>query len=165
MKATLEKAWVSQGFELAVVGTSMGHRCGYLLLDNRHPWVLLDQAEDEARVHWGLTFGSSATSEHLLPEMKRGAGFWIGFDTAHCDDGKDWTLMSQEDVDFERHLDEKISGRREEVKKIWSTNDVAEELESLACQARSAGTWWRRLTARLTVALRRLADRLQAKPK
>lgn len=86
--------------------------CGYVELHEGHPWRELAPWDVPASVHGGVSFAGRLRSRE---------GYWIGFDCAHAGDA-----MPMID-------DRMIDGR------VWSVDEVAEEVERLAEQVREAG--------------------------
>lgn len=81
-KVKIEKQWTTAaGYEAEVIGTPMGHRCGYVTVPEGHPFADKDYNDLYLDVHGGLTFSD---------------GRKFGFDCAHWDDAKDPALMSEE---------------------------------------------------------------------
>lgn len=78
-----EKRFDYRGYPCVVLFMDMGHRCGYVGIPADKP--LTFDPEDEIVCHGGVTYCS--TGLHLQDD---GEDFlWVGFDTAHWNDGKD----------------------------------------------------------------------------
>lgn len=82
--------------------------CGYVELPDGHPWRGCAAEDVPASVHGGVTFAGMLQGRY---------GHWVGFDFAHAGD----------------HIPGmRVPGRE------WSVDEVAEEVERLAAQAREA---------------------------
>lgn len=82
-----------EGFEWVVTHNDMGFRCGYVRVPLGHPWHGKGYDDVECDVHGGLTF---AHADHACGKEGRDEnGYWVGFDTAHCDDAQDPVLMAK----------------------------------------------------------------------
>lgn len=80
----LEKEFEYKGFKCMVFLTVMGHRCGYVdvkgtSLDGKD---MFENECEDIYVHGGITW--SGTSSRFKND-----DWWIGWDYAHCGDGKD----------------------------------------------------------------------------
>ena len=76
----IEEEWISkEGYKCFVVFNPMGHRCGYVKVDEKNITNEINGYDDiPVNVHGGLTYGCN--------------GIW-GFDCAHAGDTTDkWTL-------------------------------------------------------------------------
>lgn len=67
-----------------------GHRCGYVCIDDEKKFNELKRSFDEHYTtdiicHGGITFVEELIGDDYLPDGK-----WIGFDCAHCGDGRDY---------------------------------------------------------------------------
>lgn len=85
----IEKEWEHNGLKCEVRIMPMGHRCGYVAVDDSHPFYGIDYdclPEDfEPDVNGGLTYS------------RQEGGSWVfGFDFAHCWDKRDPSLASEE---------------------------------------------------------------------
>lgn len=90
-----KKQWLDEatGLPCLIVRNGWGALCGYVGLNNGHPWF--EQLPVEADVHGGITFGDFCSPNgpdgpticHLVDnEEEDGHTWWIGFDCAHmCD--------------------------------------------------------------------------------
>lgn len=78
-----EKRFEFNGFEcLALRHPAMGHWCGYIALPVDHPLYGAHYYEcSDIEVHGGLSY-----SEDHAPRHPFDAKWWLGFDTAHCND-------------------------------------------------------------------------------
>lgn len=77
------------GFEWEVVVNAAGYRCGYVRVLPGHPWFETDYQAIGADAHGGLTFGAHGKSCNSHDGKDE---WWVGFDTAHCDDAPDPAL-------------------------------------------------------------------------
>jgi len=78
-RGIVEKSWCDRGYFCVVIFQAMGHRCGYIGVDPSYPSYHIDSGELD--VHGGVTFDHMSTGKKTR---------WIGFDAAHCDDGRDY---------------------------------------------------------------------------
>jgi hypothetical protein len=80
---------VHAGHEFITVHNGIGFRCGYVKVEKGHPWYGKGYDDIDCNVHVGLTF-----AEPDVPCDKGGPddGYWIGFDTGHCNDATDPSL-------------------------------------------------------------------------
>lgn len=94
MKYTIEKDWTTEaGLRAVVVATPMGHRCGYVAVQEGTPLCGLgydDEKVDGIRVHGGLTYAGGGGK---YPVEDGDILWWFGFDCAHYDDAKDGSIM------------------------------------------------------------------------
>ncbi len=65
----------------------MGHRCGYILIPEGHPWHGMDYYDIQASVHGGLTYKQKDADGKM----------WLGFDCAHIGDAQDPSLPLSSD--------------------------------------------------------------------
>lgn len=82
-----------EGYEYAITRNFIGYRCGYIKLEQGHPWCGVEQTLDiNAQVHGGVTF-----SEADLACGKGGDdnGWWLGIDAAHSGDALDPSLLPE----------------------------------------------------------------------
>jgi len=99
-KVELEGTYL--GFNFVVLGLSMGHRYGYVQIPKNHKYYELgynkihDLYEEETdkylEVHGGLTYSGGGENVEYPVES---SGWWIGFNTAHYDDGTDINLITE----------------------------------------------------------------------
>ena len=100
-KPKIEKTWKYRGYVCEVIGTYMGHRCGYVGVPEGH---FTNEWSDEdlyvINVHGGVTFhGKRNVTEYK--DLN-----WIGFDCGHYRDGKDVSLMDEYNVKmYEKNRD------------------------------------------------------------
>ena len=85
----IEKVWIIKaGLKALVLAQEAGHRCGYVAIENTHPWFGLkyDNAliDPLIEVHGGLTYSRTDEVTNL---------HWFGYDCAHAGDAIDATLM------------------------------------------------------------------------
>ena len=101
-KNIVEKDFMYRGFRCAVVGLSMGHRCGYVLVENPTKDMLNDAYSLDLDVHGGITYGELSKT---YPVETENSSFWLGFDCAHCWDGKDFELIRKlNDVEYANRI-------------------------------------------------------------
>ena len=92
----LESDFTYEGLRCVVLFQMLGHRCGYVGVPKGHELYGkdYDDAYDklEGRVHGGLTYaGGGENSEYPVDSNL----WWLGFDCAHCGDGKDLELAKE----------------------------------------------------------------------
>ena len=100
-RSIVEKEFEYKGFNCCVKLQALGHRCGYVQLPQRK---IIDT--DEIDVHGGITYKGTLFSEN---------DYWIGWDYAHCCDGKDYAAV------IEKFDDE------DNTKQILMIKDIDEE--------------------------------------
>ena len=84
----LEEVFDYKGYKCACVFNAGGYRCGYVAVDESHPYYKMDYTDDgpnEVMCHWGLTY--SGEGRHLYDDFDD--LWWFGFDCGHCEDGMD----------------------------------------------------------------------------
>ena len=87
----VEKDFMVDGFRCVIVGSYMGHRCGYIAIPKDNELYGKDYDEIDIDVHGGLTYSEYSNSEY--PVKSEEDVWWIGFDCAHSGDGKDMELI------------------------------------------------------------------------
>ena len=112
MTPTIEREWFTRAGSRGLVLRGLV-LCGYVELLDGHPWRELASWDVSASVHGGVSFAGRLRSRE---------GYWIGFDCAHAGDAMPT-------------LDGRMIGDR-----VWSVDEVAEEVERLAEQVREAGS-------------------------
>ena len=88
----MESKFSYKGIECVVLGLSLGHRCGYVKVDNPTEDMVNSPYELDLDVHGGITYGEYSSSYPIELDER---SFWLGFDCAHYDDGKDMELISE----------------------------------------------------------------------
>lgn len=104
----IEGGGLYKGYEYLITFTCLGHRCGYVAVPPEHPVngqvktvvntitgdEQLDYDSSGIDCHGGVTFLSR---ESGIKELLKIActDLWIGFDCAHCYDGKDLDLVEK----------------------------------------------------------------------
>lgn len=111
MTPTIEREWFTRASSRGLVLRGLV-LCGYVELPDGHPWCELAPWNVPATVHGGVSFAGRLRSRD---------GYWIGFDCAHAGDAMPT-------------IDGRMIGGL-----VWSVDEVAEEVERLAEQAREAG--------------------------
>ena len=84
----LEEVFDYKGYKCACVFNAGGYRCGYVAVDESHPYYKMDYTDDgpnEVMCHWGLTY--SGKGRHFYDDFDD--LWWFGFDCGHCEDGMD----------------------------------------------------------------------------
>lgn len=90
----VEKVFTVGDIVCVIVGTSIGHRCGYIGVDRGHPLHGMhfdDLRQEGISVHGDWTYEGS--SERGYPIRLERDVWWIGFDCGHCNDGRDLGLI------------------------------------------------------------------------
>lgn len=135
----LERLWRRAEVWCATVVAYAGHRNGYVLVPEGHPWHGTEP--DGVDVHGGLTFAERRTpadwERTLDAEAGDGipGGWWIGFDCMHFRDARGSSLMNPTHRAFyERFPDPALGGH------LWTADEVVSETERLADQVIAAGT-------------------------
>ena len=123
------------GLDYCVLSNGLGYLCGYVRIPEGHPYYGNEECDLDVVVHGGITF-----TAYCEEDSPWGAGYWIGFDCAHCYDAPDPKEMDAEMLqsikymtDFEEAMNIGIPQR-----KIRSTGYVASECRNLAAQCASA---------------------------
>ena len=84
----LEEVFDYKGYKCACVFNAGGYRCGYVAVDESHPYYKMDYTDNgpnEVMCHWGLTY--SGEGRHFYDDFDD--LWWFGFDCGHCEDGMD----------------------------------------------------------------------------
>lgn len=146
----LEKDFIECGFRCVIIGTYMGHRCGYLAIPQGHELYGKHYDDIDVEVHGGLTFSAeSDTNEIYYPAKTNEKVWWIGFDCAHFGDGKDYTLIeniiariddeeAKQDALNTYHMIRRIEERYPDGFEPRTTEYVENELRDLARQIANA---------------------------
>ena len=129
------------GYRIVVMLQDAGHRCGYVFIPKEVEPYFKDAGKTEygenvlagrLLVHGGITFDQYVDDTEYLPET----GHWIGFDCAHCDDGRDWDSVAE-------HFGSETADKwrkafNDDVYKwelhIWTKEEVTEECKYLVDQ-------------------------------
>lgn len=86
----LEEMFEYKGYKCACVFNAGGFRCGYVAVDENHPYYKksydLDKGPENIMCHWGLTY--SGDGKHFYDGDDN--LWWFGFDCGHCEDGVDY---------------------------------------------------------------------------
>ena len=85
----VEKDFMVDGYRCVIEGQSMGHRCGYIGLPKEHKYYGEDYNDISIKIHGGWTY---ASGDNEYP-VESDDLWWIGFDCAHYNDGKDFELI------------------------------------------------------------------------
>jgi len=100
MKFTVEKDWTTEaGLRAVVIATPMGHRCGYVGISKGSPLYGLGYDDVDVSVHGGLTYASGYNTYPVESDL-----YWFGFDCAHYDDKKDFSIMDESHKEIYRTL-------------------------------------------------------------
>lgn len=93
----IESEFEHEGLTCVVVASSRGYRCGYVRVPKESIYYGKDWIDDECGpldVHGGITYGSKDDDDRSY--------WWLGFDCAHGQDGKDESLMSGKELEYHR---------------------------------------------------------------
>jgi len=89
----VEKDFIIDGYRCVIIGSYMGHRCGYIAIPKEHK--LYKESHDyndlDIDIHGGWTY--SSTTCRAYPVVTDEDTYWIGFDCGHYGDGKDIELI------------------------------------------------------------------------
>lgn len=88
----VEKEFEHKGLKCVITFSYMGHRCGYVGVPKEHPLYNQDYRNREISnlsCHGGVTYADGGVNSNYPIESDL---WWIGFDCAHCCDGKDLDL-------------------------------------------------------------------------
>ena len=132
MKKTylIEEDFEYRGFRCAVIGQQLGHRCGYVGLPEGHKYYGEDYDEIPLDCHGGLTFSRESDTYPVKSEKPL---WWIGFDCAHYNDGKDKELLKALGITKEEHplyYDDMFGGREH----VWTKEEVILEVKKMIDQ-------------------------------
>lgn len=86
MNFKVESDFVYKGIRCVVIFTRMGHRCGYVGVDEKSTIFEKGYNELDFDVHGGLTYSGGGKDSKYPVESNL---FWIGFDCAHYMDSSD----------------------------------------------------------------------------
>lgn len=91
----VESKFEHNGLQCIVTFCSMGHRCGYVGIDNNHEdyGKDYDSMHEKTDVHGGLTYSDNGNIGY--PDYIANNLWWFGFDCAHHRDGKDWDKVKE----------------------------------------------------------------------
>ncbi len=132
----IEKEFEYKGYKCCVIFQNLCHRCGYVAIpkESRFCDVDYNEIDCEIMVHGGITYGSRYMFEHGDED------YWIGWDYAHYNDGKDYkagleyfngdegTLTS---IAFMKHSDEMFNCYEGH---IYTLEEVVEECKNVVDQ-------------------------------
>jgi hypothetical protein len=85
----VEGIFEHKGYKCVCVFNAGGFRCGYVSVDNTHPYYGKNYTEDgpdNIMCHWGLTY--SGNGSHFCTDND--VSWWFGFDCGHYEDGVDF---------------------------------------------------------------------------
>lgn len=91
-----------KGYKCVCVFNAGGFRCGYVAVDETHPYYKMDydnEGPNEIMCHWGLTY--SGDGRHFYDEVDDilpNNLWWFGFDCGHYGDGMDCDTALQYDL-------------------------------------------------------------------
>ncbi len=81
-------------YKCVCVFNAGGFRCGYVSVDNTHPYYGKNYTEDgpdNIMCHWGLTY--SGNGSHFYTDDD--CYWWFGFDCGHYEDGVDFDTAKE----------------------------------------------------------------------
>lgn len=136
----VEKDFMINDYRCVVLGTSMGHRCGYVGLPKGHDLEGVYYGKIDVDVHGGLTFGRENENYPVENAEKR---WYIGFDCAHCYDIIDTQLLDEllpekEAEEMKSIYDPLVNPLRNTIGgHLWTTEDVENELRNLVEQLKN----------------------------
>lgn len=84
----VESRFEYRGYPCVIILQDSGHRCGYVGLTRKSPYFQVNYDDIDISCHGGLTY----SSEYLYEQEDKNV-WWIGFDCAHYDDGKDYEAI------------------------------------------------------------------------
>lgn len=76
--------WKHKGFDCMVVRNGLGALCGYVGVQEGHPWFGQDYDNVKADAHGGLTYSDFCQGHICHPGPEK--TYWLGFDCAHSGD-------------------------------------------------------------------------------
>ena len=97
----VEKDFEYKGFQCCVILQSLGHRCGYVNVGNTALKNVNYDDIDGIYCHGGLTYSRDVLAGHEINPND----WWIGWDYAHCDDGKDYEAVFEKFADNEKVIE------------------------------------------------------------
>lgn len=100
-KPYVESNFTYKGYQCSVIFQTLCHRCGYVGVPKGHSLYGLDYDEFQIDCHGGLTYANPTLYGH---EDETDI-FWIGFDCAHCNDGKDYEAGHKYFADDATHIE------------------------------------------------------------
>lgn len=132
---------ISHGRVIVVVSNGLGHYCGYVRIEEGHPWHGRHYYKIPADVHGGLTFTGERDWAYKPEDWKieDGAppGYYIGFDCGHYNDapipGSYMDLSNQYFTKLNEGQPSFLDGNHQ-----WTVEEVRAECDSLALQAEVA---------------------------
>ena len=133
MNYVVEKDWTTEaGLRAVVIAMPMGHRCGYVAVPKDNPFYGFgyDDVHLNEGVHGGLTFACRGLGVGDESMQAAEGMWWFGFDCAHYDDKKDWSIMNEKYKEVYRTL----VGLAFEGSTIKDLDFCTKECESLARQ-------------------------------
>lgn len=90
----VESIFYHEGLKCCITFSPLGHRCGYVGVDETHPLFKVDYSNLDLNliVHGGITH-SNNNSHYPILQIK--PLWWFGFDCAHYGDAKDWSTLEE----------------------------------------------------------------------
>ena len=140
---TIKVVWNTRvSYPAAIIKTPLGHLCGYVKVPKDHPCYgkasEYDAPIDSIACHGGITYAGFNHGAYPVPDTDEN-GYWIGFDCAHCGDGRD-------PKDVEKYLTARDGRVRKETidflchGHVWTVDEVTAECESIATQLKEYAT-------------------------
>lgn len=125
----IEKDFIIDGYRCAIIGQSLGHRCGYVGIPKGHVLYGKDYSyienEFNISVHGGLTF--SDYGDEIYPVKSDENLWWLGFDCGHSGDGKDFELIKE--LNDENHYQIMLEIEKKFSTSEWETVKTTEYVE------------------------------------
>lgn len=145
-RSRVERVWsIGSTFGLVVL-TPLGFRNGYVRVPEDHPWYGRDYdlIDDQVEVHGGLTFAGELSPDTYAA---RGGsldgipdGWYVGFDCAHAWDAPEPEVYRRALGPAYDRLESSLGRAPWGTGHVWTTVEVAAEVERLAAQVLAAYT-------------------------
>lgn len=89
----VESDFIYKGYTCVVVAQSLGHRCGYIGINEKNAFYEKDYDDMyEIEVHGGLTYAGGGNNSDYPIESNL---WWFGFDCAHGRDANDLGIIKE----------------------------------------------------------------------
>lgn len=86
----VERVFAANGYQCVVLFQSLGHRCGYVGVPERHPCYGKSYDEVDIDCHGGLTYADGWLFGSAGDDL-----WWFGFDCAHAGDAEDLEALAR----------------------------------------------------------------------
>ena len=132
-KIDIESDIKVDGLECVVVGTSMGHRCGYVIIRDKEKYGKLTKEQlKDLDCHGGVTYCDN--DNHPIPNPDN--DIVVGFDCGHFEDSPDLNIIMRLASRTERYVASRVAnaclGGH-----VWTKEEVEEELRSMCDQIKA----------------------------